>query len=46
MTIQILGGGCNNCKILEQQAKAAVTELGLNVSIEKITAFERIAQWG
>ncbi len=46
MNIQILGSGCNNCKKLEQLAREAVTELGLDATVEKITDFDRIGQMG
>ena len=46
MTIQILGSGCTNCNRLEQQAKDAVAELGLPITIEKITDFDRMGQMG
>ena len=46
MTIQILGSGCASCKKLEQQAKDAVAELGLSVTVEEITDFNRIGEMG
>lgn len=46
MTIQILGSGCANCNRLEQQARAAVEELGLPITIEKITDFDRMGHMG
>ena len=46
MTIQILGSGCTNCNRLEQSAKDAVAELGLPITIEKITDFDRMGQMG
>ena len=46
MNIQILGSGCNNCKRLEQLAKDAIAELGLDATIEKITDFDRIGKMG
>ena len=46
MKIEILGGGCQNCKKLEENAKKAVQELGLKAEIVKITQIERIAEYG
>ena len=33
--IKILGGGCPNCDRLEKNAKAAVTQLGVEATFEK-----------
>lgn len=46
MTIQILGSGCANCKNLEQNARQAVQDLGIEASIEKITDMDRIVEMG
>jgi small redox-active disulfide protein 2 len=46
MTIQILGSGCAKCSLLETEAKAAVTELGLTIPVEKISDFAKIAEMG
>ncbi len=46
MKIQILGGGCAKCRILEQHAREAVTELGLPAEIEKVTDIEAIMAMG
>ena len=46
MNIQILGSGCNNCKKLEQLARDAIAELGIEATIEKITDFDRIGTMG
>lgn len=37
MDIKILGGGCKNCNLLEKNTKEALTKLGLNDGIKKIT---------
>lgn len=46
MTIQILGGGCPNCKKLEENARQAAAQLGLEVSIEKVTDSDQILEMG
>ncbi len=46
MKLQILGAGCAKCALLEQHAREAVTELGIDATIEKITDFGIIAQMG
>ncbi|NUM25676.1 MAG: TM0996/MTH895 family glutaredoxin-like protein [Candidatus Buchananbacteria bacterium] len=46
MIIKILGSGCPNCQRLEVNTRLAVSELGLNATVEKITDFEKIVQYG
>ena len=46
MKLQILGSGCPKCRMLEQHAREAVAELGLQADIEKVTAIERILSMG
>ncbi len=46
MTIQILGPGCPNCNRLEENARAALDQLGLNADVEKITDSDRFAEMG
>lgn len=46
MTLQILGSGCAKCNLLEQEARAAVAELGLPITVEKITDYGLMAQMG
>lgn len=45
INIKILGPGCNNCKMVEINAKEAVDSLGLEVEFEKVTAQEEIKKW-
>ncbi|MGB4573050.1 MAG: thioredoxin family protein, partial [Rectinemataceae bacterium] len=46
MKIQILGSGCTKCKLLEQHAREAVAELGVQADVEKVTDMEKIAEMG
>jgi small redox-active disulfide protein 2 len=44
--IQILGPGCAKCKLLAEHAERAAQELGLDYELEKLTAIERIVDFG
>lgn len=46
MKIQILGQGCPKCKLLEQHAREAVTELGIQAEIEKVMDIDAIMEMG
>jgi small redox-active disulfide protein 2 len=46
MNIKILGSGCSNCKRLEANTKAAIDELGLDATIEKVTDIKDIMKYG
>lgn len=46
MEIKVLGPGCANCTKMEEMAKAAVGELGLNASVVKITDIAEIIRHG
>jgi small redox-active disulfide protein 2 len=46
MKVQILGMGCPKCKALEQHAREAVAELGLEAEIEKIADSDAIMDMG
>jgi len=46
INIQILGSGCAKCQKLAANAEIAAKDLGLEYSIEKITDFDRIAEFG
>ena len=45
LNIKILGSGCANCKRLEQMARKAVENLGLEAEFEKVTDFDEIMKW-
>lgn len=46
MKVQILGTGCPNCKLLEQRAREAIAEAGIDAEIEKITDIDAIMEMG
>ncbi len=46
MEIKILGTGCPKCKSLEQAAKTAVAELGIDALIEKEEDIMNIMNYG
>jgi small redox-active disulfide protein 2 len=46
MEIKVLGPGCANCFKMEEIAKQAVKELGIDAKIEKITDIGQIAMNG
>lgn len=46
MIIRILGTGCPKCKKLEENARTAVAELGIEASFEKVTDLDKIMDYG
>lgn len=46
MIIQILGGGCPNCKKLEAAAREAIAQLGIEAEIVKVTDGNEIMEMG
>jgi small redox-active disulfide protein 2 len=46
MKIQILGTGCPKCHQLEQNARAAVQQLGLEGEVVKISDIREIMKFG
>ncbi len=46
MVIKILGSGCSNCTKLADVTKQAADELGLDVTIEKVTDIADIMAYG
>lgn len=44
--IKILGPGCVRCRTTEEMVKAEAAKLGIDVTVEKITDYEAIAQFG
>jgi small redox-active disulfide protein 2 len=45
ISIKVLGPGCNNCKIVEANTRAALENLGLQTDIEKVTDYPEIRKW-
>ena len=46
MDIKILGTGCVNCQHLETVTRAALAELGIDATIDKVTDPGEIVAWG
>lgn len=46
MIIKILGSGCANCVNLERVTREAVTGMGIEAQIEKVTDFAAIMSYG
>ena len=46
MKIEILGTGCPKCKLLEENAKKAVAELGIDAEVCKVTDISEIVGYG
>jgi len=46
MKIQIAGPGCARCKAVEQTVITAVTELGLDASVSKLSDVKEFAKLG
>ena len=46
MTVQILGGGCPKCHQLEKNAREAISRLGVEADVEKVTDMDRIVEMG
>ncbi|MBN2655079.1 MAG: thioredoxin family protein [Nitrospirae bacterium] len=45
MEIKVLGPGCANCHKMEEMAKEAVAELGIEATIEKISDIAEIMKY-
>ena len=46
MNIKIMGGGCANCKKLEENTVLALKELNLEATIEDVTDIDQIIDYG
>ena len=45
LVIKVLGPGCANCVKVETVARKAITTLGVEATIEKVTDYEKIMQY-
>ncbi len=46
MNVKILGPGCNNCKNLEKATREALTDLGIEATVEKVEDYPTIVGYG
>ena len=46
LKIQVLGSGCPTCARLYESVQTVVAEMGLNVEVEYVTDFQKIAAMG
>ena len=44
--VKVLGSGCAKCNALEQAAREALAELGMETTIDNVTDFAQIAAYG
>jgi small redox-active disulfide protein 2 len=45
LTVKVLGPGCKNCTQLEEIVKMAVTDLGVQANIEKVSDYSEILSY-
>ncbi len=45
-TVQVLGPGCPKCEKFKRHVEAAVSELGLEATVEKVTDIMQITSFG
>ena len=45
-SVKVLGSGCAKCNALEQTAREALAELGMDTAIDHVTDFAQIAAYG
>lgn len=45
MEIRVLGPGCPNCHMLEENVKKALKELGIDAKVEKVTDMFEIMKY-
>ena len=46
MRIQVLGPGCKRCTLLAENVQAALSEMGLDARVEKVSDLKEIARMG
>ncbi|NQU23764.1 MAG: TM0996/MTH895 family glutaredoxin-like protein [Candidatus Nealsonbacteria bacterium] len=45
-TVQVLGPGCPKCEKLKQHTEAALSELGIEATVEKVSDIMQITSFG
>jgi len=45
LTIKILGSGCANCKKVEEMTRTAVSGMGVEADIVKVTDYSKIMEY-
>jgi small redox-active disulfide protein 2 len=45
MEIKVLGPGCPNCSMMEELAKKAIKELGIDAKVDKVTDMREIMKF-
>ncbi len=45
LNVKILGSGCANCKRLEAVARKAISTLGIEAEVEKVTDYAEIMKY-
>lgn len=46
MKVEVLGTGCPKCKLLEENAKKALIEKGIETEVIKVTDINKIIEYG
>jgi small redox-active disulfide protein 2 len=46
LSIKVLGSGCANCHKVEELAKQAITQLGIEAKVEMVTDMQTIMGYG
>ncbi len=46
MVIKVLGTGCPSCKKLEANVRTAISEAGIDASVEKVEDLQKIMEYG
>lgn len=46
LKVLVLGSGCKNCHMVEERAKQAVAEMGLDADVQLVTEMQTIMRYG
>lgn len=46
MVIKVLGTGCPSCKKLDANVRTAISEAGIDASVEKVEDLQKIMEYG